>query len=47
VIDKIVTESGREFYPAHKDLLDKLPPDIVKEMAKRKLEKIKKDSDKK
>jgi hypothetical protein len=39
--DEIVTESGRVFRPAHNDLLDSLPPDIVQEMARRRLEEIK------
>jgi hypothetical protein len=37
---EIVTESGRVFRPGQADLLDALPPDIVREMAKRRLEEI-------
>jgi hypothetical protein len=40
VTDKIVTDSGREFRPVHKDILDKIPPEIVAEMAKKRLEEI-------
>jgi hypothetical protein len=40
VTDKIVTDSGREFRPVHKDILDKIPAEIVTEMAKRRLEEI-------
>jgi hypothetical protein len=36
----IVSKSGRKFRPYHKNLLDNMPPDLVKEMAKRELEKI-------
>jgi hypothetical protein len=36
--DAIITESGRVFRPAHKDLLESLPPDMVKELARRRLE---------
>jgi hypothetical protein len=39
----IVTKSGRKFRPHHKQLLDTMPPDLVKEMAKRELEKIQKE----
>jgi hypothetical protein len=38
---EIITESGRVFRPVHKEFLDKLPPELVKEMAKRRLEEIK------
>jgi hypothetical protein len=41
VTDKIVTESGREFHPVHEDILDKIPVEIVTEMAKKRLEEIK------
>ena len=40
VRDEIVTESGRVFRPGNKDLLEKIPNDIVQEMAKRRLEEI-------
>jgi hypothetical protein len=38
----IVTKSGRKFRPYHQRLLDNMPPDLVKEMARRELEKIEK-----
>ena len=38
--DEIVTESGRIFRSGNKELLDNIPSDIVKEMAKRKWEEI-------
>ena len=38
--DEIVTESGRVFRPGNKELLENIPPDIVREMAVRKLEEI-------
>jgi hypothetical protein len=38
--DEIISESGRVFRPVHKEFLDKFPPDIIKEMAKRHLEEI-------
>jgi hypothetical protein len=41
VNDKITTESGREFHPVHEDILDKLPVEIVAELAKKRLEEIK------
>ena len=37
---EIVTETGRVFRPGKAELLDTLPPDIVREMAKRRLEEI-------
>ena len=37
---EIVTESGRIFRPGQVELLESLPPDIVREMAKRRLEEI-------
>jgi len=40
VKDEIVTESGRVFRPGNKELLENIPPDIVQDMAKRKLEEI-------
>jgi hypothetical protein len=42
----IITKSGRKFRPYHQNLLDNLPPDLVKEMAKRELEKIEKEEKK-
>jgi hypothetical protein len=39
----LTTRSGRIFRPYHKDLLHNIPPDIVKEMARRRLEQIEKD----
>jgi len=41
VKDEIVTESNRVFRPGNKELLENIPADIVKEMAKRKWEEIK------
>jgi len=38
--NEIVTESGRVFHPGNKGLLENIPPDIVQEMAIRKLEEI-------
>jgi hypothetical protein len=35
-----VTKSGRKFYPYYRELLDNMPPDLVKEMARRELAKI-------
>jgi len=40
VTDKIVTDSGREFRPVHKDILEKIPVEIVTEMAKKRFEEI-------
>ena len=37
---EIVTESGRVFRPGKAELLDALPADIVREMAKRRLAEI-------
>jgi hypothetical protein len=45
--NEIITESGRVFRPVHDDILNKLPPDIVKEMAKRRLEEIEMEESKK
>jgi hypothetical protein len=36
--DEIVTESGRVFRRHNQEFLDNLPPDIVQEMARRRLE---------
>ena len=44
--DEIVTESGRVFRPGNKELLENIPSDIVQEMAKRRMEEIKKYKDK-
>jgi hypothetical protein len=38
--DEIVTASGRVFRRHNQDFLDNLPPDIVQEMALRRLEEI-------
>ena len=38
--DEILTESGRVFRPAHKDLLESLPPDMVQELAQRRMKDI-------
>jgi hypothetical protein len=38
--DEITTESGRVFRPAHKELLENLPPDMVKELACRRMKDI-------
>ena len=46
VRDEVVTESGRVFRPGNKDLLEKIPNDIVQEMAKRRLEEINRYKDK-
>jgi hypothetical protein len=35
---EIITETGRVFRPGNAELLKALPPDIVQEMAKRRLE---------
>jgi hypothetical protein len=43
VQDEIVTKSGRVFRPYHRDLLANIPAEIVKEMARRELEKIEAD----
>jgi hypothetical protein len=40
IIYKIVTDSGREFHSVHKDILEKIPAEIVTEMAKKRLEEI-------
>jgi hypothetical protein len=40
VKDEIITESGRIFRPAHKELLESLPPDMVQELARRKMNDI-------
>ena len=44
--DEIVTESGRVFRPAHKDLLESLPPDMVQELARRRMKDIERIKDK-
>jgi len=44
--DEIVTESGRIFRSGNKELLDNIPSDIVKEMAKRKWEEIQSSKEK-
>jgi hypothetical protein len=36
-----VTKSGRVFRPYNQELLDNMPEDIVRELARRELEKIK------
>ncbi|WP_461257841.1 hypothetical protein [Treponema sp. R80B11-R83G3] len=36
----IIMESGKVFQPHYKELLDTMPQDIVKELAKRKLEEL-------
>ncbi len=38
--DEIITESGRVFRPAHKELLESLPPDMVQELARRRMKDI-------
>ncbi|GHV04997.1 hypothetical protein FACS189485_11330 [Spirochaetia bacterium] len=38
--NEIVTESGRIFRPGNAALLEQIPPDIVKEMARRRLEEV-------
>jgi hypothetical protein len=38
--DEIITESGRVFRPGNKEFLDTLPPDIVQEMARRRLKEM-------
>jgi hypothetical protein len=35
-----MTESGRVFRPAHKELLESLPPDMVQELARRRMKDI-------
>jgi len=45
VKDEIVTKSGRVFRPGNKELLEKIPADIVQEMAKRKWEEIERYKD--
>ncbi|GMO44557.1 MAG: hypothetical protein Pg6C_06370 [Treponemataceae bacterium] len=45
--DTIVTKSGRIFHSAHKELLDSLPPDMARELARRRLEDIKRIKEKK
>jgi hypothetical protein len=41
VKDEIITTAGRVFRPGNKALLESLPPDIVTEMAKRRLAQLK------
>jgi hypothetical protein len=36
----IVSKSGKKFRSYHQELLDNMPPDLVKEMARRRLEEI-------
>jgi hypothetical protein len=43
--NEIVTESGRVFHSGNKGLLENIPPDIVQEMAMRKLEEINRSKD--
>jgi hypothetical protein len=45
--DEVVTESGRVFHCGNKELLEKIPSDLVQEMAKRKWEEIKNYKDSK
>jgi hypothetical protein len=41
--DKVITsKNGRKFRPYYKNILDNMPSDLVKEMAKRELDKIEK-----
>jgi hypothetical protein len=40
---EIVTESGRVFHPHYKELLDSMPQDIVRELAKRRLKELEED----
>jgi hypothetical protein len=40
VKNEIVTGSGRVFRPVHEELLEKLPPEIREDMAKRRQEEI-------
>jgi hypothetical protein len=44
--DEIVMESGRVFRPGNRELLKNIPCDIVQEMAKRRLEEIKRCKEK-
>jgi superfamily II DNA helicase RecQ len=37
---EIITKSGRKFRPYYQELLANVPPDLVKEMAQRELDKI-------
>jgi hypothetical protein len=39
-LDEITSESGRVFRPAHKELLESLPPDMVQELARRRMKDI-------
>ena len=41
VNDEIVTKSGRVFRPGNRELLQNIPSDLVQEMAKRRLEEMK------
>ena len=41
VNDEIVTKSGRIFRPGNRELLQNIPSDLVQEMAKRRLEEMK------
>jgi hypothetical protein len=39
--EKVITsKSGKKYRAYHQDLLDKMPPDIVQELAQRRLEEI-------
>jgi hypothetical protein len=44
---EIITKNGRKFRPYYQNLLDNMPPDIVKEMAQREIEKIEESEKKK
>ena len=47
VKDEIVTESGRVFHTAHKDILESLPPDMIQELARRRMKDIERIKDNK
>jgi hypothetical protein len=40
---EVVTESGRVFRPHYKELLDAMPQDIVRELARRRLKELEQD----
>jgi hypothetical protein len=40
VPDKLISKSGRVFLPGNKALIESLPADIVREIAKRQMEEI-------
>jgi hypothetical protein len=44
--DEFVAKSGRILRPYHKEILDALPEDIVSEIARRRLEQLEKDRQK-